>query len=71
MARIMPESTLRASFAFMVRPRWHDALLVAAIVVIVLVGAWALWWDDVRGALHLGPGEGSSVEPAPAANNQT
>lgn len=56
----------------MVRPRWHDAVLVAAIAGVLLVGIWALWWDDVRRALHLGPAEGSSaVEPAPAVNDRT
>ena len=53
----------------MVRPRWHDALIISAIVVLVLVGVWALWWDDVRSALHLDHGKGSAVEPAPAANS--
>lgn len=33
----------------MTRPRWHDVLIVVAIVVIASAGAWALWWDDVRG----------------------
>ena len=40
----------------MVRPRWHDALLVAAIVALLAIGVWSLWWDDVRSILHLGPG---------------
>ncbi len=31
------------------RPRWHDLLIVAAIAGLLVVGAWALWWDDVRG----------------------
>jgi hypothetical protein len=39
----------------MVRPRWHDALLVVAVVGLLLAGVWSLWWDDVRAALHLGP----------------
>ncbi len=67
----MPELTLRASVAFMVRPRWHDALIVLAIVALVAIGVWALWWEDVRGLLHLGPGEGSSAVPAVPANPQT
>jgi hypothetical protein len=67
----MPELTVRASFRFMVRPRWHDALIVCAIVALVAVGVWALWWEDVRGLLHLGPDEGSSVEPRGPANPQT
>jgi hypothetical protein len=71
MPRIMPEQTSRVSFRFMVRSRWHDALLVTAIVALLVVGVWALWWGDVRRALHLGPGEGSSVAPAPAATDQT
>jgi hypothetical protein len=39
----------------MVRPRWHDVLIVTAIVSLLVVGVMALWWDDVRGYLHLGP----------------
>jgi len=55
----------------MVRPRWHDALIVSAIVALLAVGVWALWWDDVRGLLNLGPSEGSSAEPRVPANPQT
>ena len=55
----------------MVRPRWHDALLVAGILAIILVGVWALWWDDVRRVLHLGPSQGSSIEPAPVSTDRT
>jgi hypothetical protein len=46
----------------MVRPRWHDALIVSAIVAVLAVGIWALWWGDVRRLLHLDPGSGSSAE---------
>ena len=31
------------------RPRWHDVVIVVAIVNLLAVGVWALWWDDVRG----------------------
>ncbi|MBA3454217.1 MAG: hypothetical protein H0T42_14075 [Deltaproteobacteria bacterium] len=55
----------------MLRPRWHDALIVTAIVGLLMVGVWALWWDDVRAALDLGPADGSAVEPAPPASGQT
>jgi hypothetical protein len=48
----------------MVRPRWHDVLIVVAIVAIGLVGVWALWWDDVRAAWDRGAGSGSQVEPS-------
>ena len=44
----------------MVRPRWHDALLVAAVLGLLVAGVWSLWWDDVRAALHLGPAGGAS-----------
>jgi hypothetical protein len=51
----------------MTRPRWHDVLIVVAIVGVGLVGVWALWWDDVR-RLWDGPGSGagsgSQVEPS-------
>ncbi len=41
----------------MVRPRWHDVMIVGAIVALLAVGVWALWWDDVRGFLRSRPGE--------------
>jgi hypothetical protein len=52
----------------MVRPRWHDALIVSAIVVLFAVGVWSLWWEDVRSVLHLDPGADA---PAPIAQGQT
>ena len=30
------------------RPRWHDVVIVVAIVHVLAVGLWAIWWDDVR-----------------------
>jgi len=53
------------------RPRWHDVMIVVAIVGLLVVGVWALWWDDVRGALNLGPSEGSGSDSVPAASGQT
>ena len=50
----------------MVRPRWHDALIVTALVGLLAVGVWALWWDDVRRVLNLGPSnteENAPVQP--------
>lgn len=56
----------------MVRPRWHDALIVSAIVALLAVGVWALWWDDVRGLWDDGgAGSGSAVEKTPSAAPQT
>ena len=55
----------------MVRPRWHDALIVTAILGLLAVGVWALWWDDVRGWLNGGPGKGSATESVPTAPGQT
>jgi len=54
----------------MVRPRWHDALIVVAILGVLGVGVWALWWDDVRAALGLPSetGKGSGMAPVPAPN---
>jgi hypothetical protein len=54
----------------MVRPRWHDALIVAAIAGLLIVGIWALWWDDVR-SLWNGPGGGSAVDKPGAVAPQT
>ncbi len=48
------------------RTRWHDVAIALAIVALAAVGAWALWWDDVRLWLH--PNGGSSV---PAMKPQT
>ncbi len=45
----------------MVRPRWHDALLIAAVVGLLAIGVWSLWWDEVRSILHLGPGSAAPV----------
>jgi hypothetical protein len=62
----------------MLRPRWHDALIVSAIVGLLAVDVWALWWDDVRGLLHLGPSQAHDNSPTdttpptatgPAANS--
>ena len=39
----------------MVRPRWHDALIIGAIVAVFSVGVWALWWGDVRSAMGWEP----------------
>ena len=55
----------------MVRPRWHDALLIAAVLGLLLAGVWSLWWDDVRSALHLGPAGGAPDATAPVAQGQT
>jgi hypothetical protein len=55
----------------MVRPRWHDALIVSAIMGLFAVGIWALWWDDVRRLWDSGPSGGSGVETTPTANPQT
>jgi hypothetical protein len=56
----------------MVRPRWHDALIVSAIVGLLAVGVWALWWDDVRAAFGVGPREEApQTAPIPTANSQT
>jgi hypothetical protein len=61
--------TTRASVAFMNRPRWHDAVIVTAIAALLAVGVWALWWEDVRGLLNLGPS--GSDGPAPVATGKT
>ena len=53
----------------MVRPRWHDALLVSAIAGLLVAGVWALWWDDVRSLLHLSPP--ATDAPSPVAQGQT
>jgi hypothetical protein len=53
----------------MLRPRWHDALIVSAIAGLFAAGIWSLWWDDVRSILHRGPTVADP--PAAAAQAQT
>ncbi|MBV8758231.1 MAG: phospholipid carrier-dependent glycosyltransferase [Deltaproteobacteria bacterium] len=66
MARIMPEMTLVLALGFMVRSKWVDTLLVGGVVALLALGIWALWWDDVRQLLHLGPSDQTVViRPAP------
>lgn len=38
--------------AFMVRPRWPDAVIVIAIVLLGCTGVWAIWGQELglRGA---------------------
>lgn len=33
--------------AFMVRPRWPDAVIVISIVALGCAGVWAIWGDDL------------------------
>ena len=47
----------------MVRPRWHDAVIAAAIAGVLVVGVWSMWWEDVRVLFHLSPDEPAD-EPA-------
>ena len=54
----------------MVRPRWHDALIVTAIVGLLAMGVWALWWDDVRSLLKLGPDQ-APAGAVPAETGRT
>lgn len=57
----------------MVRPRWHDAAIVVGIMALLAVGVWALWWDDVRRLLNLGPAADDRPvdDNAPVTPNQT
>jgi hypothetical protein len=56
----------------MTRPRWHDVAIVASIVGVLIVGVWALWWDDVRRAMGWGPSEApAALAPPPAATTGT
>ncbi len=53
------------------RSRWHDAVIVAALVALFSGGIWALWWDDVRTALNLDMGDGSAEDPVPVTPGRT
>jgi len=71
-SRVISRETATCYRRFMVRPRWHDALIVSAIVVLLAAGVWSLWWDDVRSILHLDPGSpGAEDAPAPLAQGRT
>ena len=62
--------TAHASVTFMsgiTRPRWHDAMIVTAILGVLVVGVCALWWDGVRGVLGLESGSGSAKPSAAIA----
>lgn len=48
-----------------VRPRWHDAVIVSAIVGVFALGVWALWWDDVRAFMGWKPAEETVKAPVP------
>jgi hypothetical protein len=53
----------------MVRPRWHDAMIAVAIAGVVVIGVWALWWEDVLGVLGIGGGgSGESLPPVTPGN---
>ena len=41
------------------RSHWVDVAIAVAIVALAAVGAWALWWDDVRAWRH--PSNGSAA----------
>jgi hypothetical protein len=49
------------------RPRWHDVVIVSALIALAATGVWALWWDDVRSFLDLAPAAGSAQAPAPTS----
>ena len=55
----------------MQRPRWHDAVIVAAIVGVLALGVWALWWDDVSAAMGWGAPGDPARDPAPPSSGQT
>ena len=55
----------------MVRPRWHDILIIVGIVALFSVGVWALWWGDVRGKLGLEPENGSADTPVQVVPGRT
>jgi hypothetical protein len=55
----------------MLRPRWHDALLVCAVAGLLVVGIWALWWEDVRALWNDAPPGGSAVDKPGSVAPQT
>jgi hypothetical protein len=55
----------------MVRPRWHDAVIVSAIVALLVVGVWSLWGDDVRSLLGRDAGSEAPAAPIASTSAQT
>jgi len=55
----------------MQRPRWHDVLIVAAILALLVVGVWALWGGDLRAWRSPSPGDRRPLDPAPPSAGQT
>lgn len=47
------------------RPRWHDVAIAAAIAALLGLGVWALWWDEVRGALGIPADTGEDPDQRP------
>lgn len=50
------------------RPRWHDRVIVLAIVALAGAGTWTLWGDDLRrlfGDQREPPAETANPEPIP------
>jgi hypothetical protein len=54
----------------MVRPRWHDALIISAIVAFLAVGVVVLWWGDVKNLLGIHSETGSAEGPTPITPNR-
>jgi hypothetical protein len=52
----------------MTRPRWHDALIVAALLLIFLVGVWVVWSADILAWFGITPDAGSGTGAKPAGN---
>jgi hypothetical protein len=49
----------------MVRPRWHDALIITSIIAVLSFGAAAIWWNDVWAFLRSGDGSGTERGTTP------
>ncbi|MBK7538588.1 MAG: hypothetical protein IPI49_25105 [Myxococcales bacterium] len=46
------------------RPRWHDVLIVLAILGVGLAGVWALWGKELERALWPPP----ATSPGPSSS---
>lgn len=53
---------------FMVRPRWHDAVIVLALVALAAVGVAAIWGDSIAEFFGSEPDEAPVEEPAKPAD---
>jgi hypothetical protein len=64
MVAIMRQLDVPCYALFMVRPRWHDAVIVLALLALTAVGIAAIWGDSIAELFGSEPAAEQSTEPA-------